>query len=111
MEDGAFQMLRARLRYFNVDRKISSVLVTSAASGEGKTTVAWNLAVSAASAGLRTILVEADFHQASIARCAGISARPGLSELLSDQSSLVESVQQVRVEDRQNGMRWFGSWM
>jgi capsular exopolysaccharide synthesis family protein len=103
MEDGAFQMLRARLRYFNVDRKVSSVLVTSAASGEGKTTIAWNFVVSGASAGLRTILVEADFHQASVATMAGISARPGLSELLSNQNSLAESVQQVRVDDRQNG--------
>ena len=50
-EGGAFQMLRARLRYFNVDRDIHSVLVTSAAPGEGKTTIAWNLAASAASSG------------------------------------------------------------
>ena len=50
-EGGAFQMLRARLRYFNVDRDIHSVLVTSAAPAEGKTTVAWNLAASAAGAG------------------------------------------------------------
>ena len=33
----AFRMLRANLRYFNVDRKIDSMLVTSAAAGEGKT--------------------------------------------------------------------------
>ena len=90
-EGGAFQMLRARLRYFNVDRDIHSVLVTSAAPGEGKTTIAWNLAASAASAGLRTILVEADFHQPSIAARIGSPAAPGLSELLSGQSSLDES--------------------
>ena len=85
-EGEAFQMLRARLRYFNVDRDINSVLVTSATSGEGKTTVAWNLAASAASAGLRTILIEADFHQPTIARHAGTPTRPGLSELLSDRA-------------------------
>ena len=96
-------MLRARLRYFNVDRDIHSVLVTSAAPGEGKTTVAWNLAASSAGAGSRTILLEADFHQPSIAARIGIRPRPGLSELLSGQSSLAESVQQVTVENRQNG--------
>ena len=64
----AFQMLRARLRYFNVDRDIHTVLVTSAGPGEGKTTIAWNIAAGAASAGVSTILVEADFHQPSVAR-------------------------------------------
>lgn len=104
IEGGAFQMLRARLRYFNVDREISSVLITSAAAGEGKTTVAWNLAASAAGAGLRTVLVEADFHQASIARRTGTPSQPGLSELLSDQSPLDRSVQRlVKVEERRNG--------
>jgi capsular exopolysaccharide synthesis family protein len=102
-EDGAFQMLRARLRYFNVDRDINSILVTSAAPGEGKTTIAWNLAASAASSGSGTILLEADFHQPTIARQMGMRARPGLSELLSDQSSLAEGLQQVTVENRQNG--------
>ena len=102
-EGGAFQMLRARLRYFNVDRNIHSVLVTSAAPGEGKTTVAWNLAASAAGAGSRTILLEADFHQPSIAARLAARPRPGLSELLSGQSSLQESLQQVTVENRQNG--------
>ena len=76
-EGGAFQMLRARLRYFNVDRDIHSVLVTSAAPGEGKTTVAWNLAASAASAGSRTILLEADFHQPSVAGRTGSPAAAG----------------------------------
>jgi capsular exopolysaccharide synthesis family protein len=102
-EGGAFQMLRARLRYFNVDRDINSVLVTSAAPAEGKTTVAWNLAASAAGAGLRTILIEADFHQPTIATRTETRTQPGLSELLSDQSSLQSTVQRVTVEDRQNG--------
>jgi capsular exopolysaccharide synthesis family protein len=102
-EGGAFQMLRARLRYFNVDRDIHSVLLTSAAPGEGKTTIAWNLAASAASSGSGTILLEADFHQPSIARQTGTRAQPGLSELLSGQSTLAESVQRVTVENRQNG--------
>ena len=102
-EGGAFQMLRTRLRYFNVDRDIHSVLVTSAAPGEGKTTVAWLLAASSAGSGSRTILLEADFHQPSVAARLAARTRPGLSELLSGQSSLPESLQQVTVENRQNG--------
>jgi polysaccharide biosynthesis transport protein len=101
-EGEAFQMLRARLRYFNVGRDINSVLVTSAAAGEGKTTIAWNLAVSAAGAGLRTVLVEADFHQQTIAKQTPNPLR-GLSEILSGQSSLGSTVQRIPTENQQNG--------
>jgi tyrosine-protein kinase len=102
-EASAFQMLRTRLRYFNVDRDINSVVVTSAAPGEGKTTIAWSLAASAASSGSKTILIEADFHQATIAGRTRTQPKPGLSELLSGQSTLEETVQHVSVENRQNG--------
>jgi capsular exopolysaccharide synthesis family protein len=102
-EGGAFEMLRARLRYFNVDREINSVLVTSAAPAEGKTTVAWNLAASAAESGSRAVLLEADFHQPTLSQRTQIRPRPGLSELLSGQSSLRSTVQRVTVDDRQNG--------
>ena len=102
-ERGAFEMLRARLRYFNVDRAITTVLVTSAGPSEGKTTIACNLAGSAASAGLRTALIEGDFHQPTVALRVGARSRPGLSELLSGQSDLGTATQRVGVEQRQNG--------
>jgi len=41
----AFSALKASLTYFNVDRPLNSVLVTSAVRGDGKTTVATNLAL------------------------------------------------------------------
>jgi tyrosine-protein kinase len=100
---GSFEMLRARLRYFNVDRHIQSLLVTSAAPGDGKTTIAWSLAASAAGAGSNTILVEADFHQPRIAARTGSRSSPGLSEFLSGQSSVEDAVQRVAIENRQNG--------
>lgn len=78
----AVRMLRARLRYFNPDREFRSVLVTSPAIGEGKTTIAWSLAASAAAAGTRTVLVEADLHRPRIAERAGALPSPGLSEVL-----------------------------
>ncbi|MFL5906590.1 MAG: hypothetical protein ACJ75Z_03210, partial [Solirubrobacterales bacterium] len=40
----AFQTLRAGLTYFNIDRTLSSVLIASPTRGDGKTTVAANLA-------------------------------------------------------------------
>ena len=101
LESEAFRMLRGRLRYFDVDRKVSSVLVTSGAARDGKSTVAWNLALTAASVGSRTILLECDFHQPTLATRRGLRPVPGLSELLTGQTDLV--VQHVSVANSSNG--------
>ena len=101
LESEAFRMLRGRLRYFDVDRKVSSVLVTSGAARDGKSTVAWNLALTAASVGSKTILLECDFHQPTLATRRGLRPVPGLSELLTGQTDLV--VQHVSVANSSNG--------
>ena len=60
-------MLRAYLRYFNVDREIKSLLVASAAPGDGKTTVARNLAQAAQETGTKTLLIDADMRRPDMA--------------------------------------------
>jgi succinoglycan biosynthesis transport protein ExoP len=94
-EREAFRLIRTRLRYFNIDREIRTVLVTSPSSSDGKTTVAWNLAVTAASAGVKTLIIEADFHRASFAQRGGLSPIPGLAELLTHQTPLAQVRQQA----------------
>jgi capsular exopolysaccharide synthesis family protein len=102
-EAEAFRMLRTRLRYFNVDREVRSVLVTSASPRDGKSTVAWYLAFNAASSGVRTILLEADFHQPTIAEKRGVEPLPGLAEVLTHQGALASGIQHVPVTSRSNG--------
>jgi capsular exopolysaccharide synthesis family protein len=93
-----FRLLRARLRYFNVDRNIQSVLVTSAAPSEGKSTVAWHLALaSAASGDSRVLLIEADLRRPTLARQRGVNPMPGLAELLTHDLPLHEVIQRVPV--------------
>src|SRR5215218_3034333 len=55
-----FQTLRDSLTYFNVDQRLASLLVISPLKGDGKTSVATNLAVAFARAGKQVILVDAD---------------------------------------------------
>jgi capsular exopolysaccharide synthesis family protein len=102
-EAEAFRLVRTRLRYFNVDRELRSLLVTSTAASDGKTTIAFYLARAAASAGNRTLLVEADLHEATLASEFGLSPLPGLAEVLTHQASPESVVQQIPVEDRSNG--------
>lgn len=81
----AFRLLRSRLRYFNVDRALKVVMVTSPATGDGKTTVAASLAGASALAGDVTLLIEADMRRPALD---GVSHGPGLAELLSGQADL-----------------------
>jgi capsular exopolysaccharide synthesis family protein len=99
----AFRMLRANLRYFNIDRDVQSVLVTSAAPADGKTTVAWNLATTAAGAGESVLLVEADLRHPRLASRLGLLGSPGLSTVLAGQAELDEVVQEMPVGDRAGG--------
>jgi capsular exopolysaccharide synthesis family protein len=96
-EAEAFRLLRAQLRYFNVDREIRSVLVTSAASGDGKSTVAWNLARTAALLAPQSsvLVVDADLRRPRIAALAGEPALPGLAELLTRSMSVEEVIRSV----------------
>ena len=102
----ALGMLRARLRYFNVDRDLRSLLVTSAVAGEGKTTIALNLAIAetlASNAGV--VLIEADLRRPVLASRLGINSGPGLAEFLSRGASLRACLRRAHIpgEGRGNG--------
>jgi capsular exopolysaccharide synthesis family protein len=81
-EAEAFRILRANLRYFDVDSRLKSVLVSSPVSGDGKSTVARGLAMTMASVGDHVVLVEADLHKGT-SPTLGTPADVGLSSVLS----------------------------
>jgi len=83
-----FQTLRASLTYFNVDQPVKSVLISSPAQGDGKTTVATNLARAMAHAGKDVILVDADLRRPRVAQRLHISESVGLGAVLIDEASL-----------------------
>jgi polysaccharide biosynthesis transport protein len=89
-ETEVFRLLRANLRYFNVDRKIKSVLVTSAEPGEGKSLVALGLALAAASSGENVLLIEADLRDPGLSQVLDLPKSGGLSRaLLSDDAEVL----------------------
>jgi len=100
-ETEVFRMLRASLRYFNVKREIKSILVTSGEPGEGKTLVAFGLALAAVTSGERVLLIEADLRNPGLSKMLGLPASGGLSQVLSDGNgeTFAEAVTGVRAGD------------
>lgn len=93
-----FRLLQARLRYAAGGSFIRSVVVTSAAKQEGKTTVAWNLAGAAASAGGKVMLIEADMRDPSLAEVDGLTTDHGLPSVLSGATDLDQAIRTVNAD-------------
>ena len=70
------------MRYFNVDRELRTLMVASAAPGDGKTTIARHLAAASARVGARVLLFEADLRRPTIARQLGLTAGRGVADVL-----------------------------
>lgn len=77
----AFRTLRAAID-LSGEQPPKTILVTSSRTGEGKTTVASNLAAIYAQSGKRVIIVDADLRRPAIHSAFNISNRLGLSTLL-----------------------------
>ena len=78
----AMRTLRSGIHMSDVDQPPKVIHVTSARPGEGKTTIAVSLAISAASAGLKVVLVDADLRHPSASRFFKLEQERGLVDLL-----------------------------
>jgi protein-tyrosine kinase len=74
--------VRSNLKVLGFGESKRSVLITSVGPGEGKSTLAVNLAISMALAGDRVILVDADLHNPMIHQYLGIPNTEGLTDVL-----------------------------
>lgn len=83
----AYRALRANISFSSIDHPVRTILVTSAAPREGKTTTVINLGIIMAQAGPRVLLVDADFRRPSLHHIFGFvpngtKTLPGLSNLI-----------------------------
>lgn len=99
LPEESFEQLRSRLMFFNTERPLSSILVTSTAAGDGKTTVATKLAVAFAKAGKDVILVDADLRRPQIADRFEIASADGLGAALAFESAVDSLMTEVEVDD------------
>jgi polysaccharide biosynthesis transport protein len=97
-ESEAFSLIRAHLRFFNVDRDVRTLVIASPAPGDGKTTIACHLAEIAARAGSRVLLLEADLRHPTLAQQLDFQPGPGLAGVLIGAVAMPEAIQSVSYE-------------
>ncbi|MGQ9505322.1 MAG: polysaccharide biosynthesis tyrosine autokinase [Thermogutta sp.] len=91
--------IAARLIRESDDNRLKVVMVTSAIAGEGKTTLAGQLALSLAQMGKKTIIVDFDLRRPAIHDAFNIRISPGLSEVLRGEISLNDAIQAASIEN------------
>jgi capsular exopolysaccharide synthesis family protein len=78
----AMHTLRSGIHMSDVDQPPKVIQVTSARPGEGKTTIATSLAISAALSGKKVVLVDADLRRPAASRFFRLEKEKGLVDLL-----------------------------
>jgi polysaccharide biosynthesis transport protein len=78
----AFRSLRTNVAFARAHQDLRTLMVTSPAPGEGKSTVAVNLATTFAQQGQRTLLIDADLRRSVLDQTFAISRSPGLTNVL-----------------------------
>ncbi|HQW91962.1 MAG TPA: polysaccharide biosynthesis tyrosine autokinase [Ferruginibacter sp.] len=78
-----YRKLRISLSFLGIDSTHKKLLITSSISGEGKSFVAANLAVSIALTGKKTVLVDLDLNRPTQSEILNVNYEHGVSEFLS----------------------------
>jgi capsular exopolysaccharide synthesis family protein len=92
-----YRTIRTNLDFFNAEKKVKVVMVTSSIGTEGKTFTAMNLASVLASSGLKTVLVGLDLRKPRIVQDFGIHNDVGCSNFLSGNASIDDVIQQSEI--------------
>lgn len=78
----SLRSLRTNIQFASMDRRVKSIIFTSAGLGEGKSTCVINLAITMAQEGMRVLLVDADLRKPIVHQRLGLDREPGLVDAL-----------------------------
>ncbi|WP_308492935.1 polysaccharide biosynthesis tyrosine autokinase [Microbacterium terrisoli] len=91
----AMRVLRTNLQFMDVDHPPRTIVVTSPVPGDGKSTVATELARTLAASGAPVILVDGDLRRSTVAQKMGLPGGAGLSDVLAGRAEVTALLQRV----------------
>ncbi len=94
-----FRKLRISLSFLGIDATHKKLLFTSSISGEGKSFIAANLAVSLSLTGKKVVLVDLDLNNPSLSKILGVDYGEGVTEFLEGEKSPDEIVNKLITHD------------
>lgn len=90
-----YRHLRTAVQFSRPDTSVQTVLVTSAAPGEGKSTTAANLASAFAQGGRATVLIDTDFRRPRVHEIFGMRPHMGLYQLIQAASTDPRAIREM----------------
>jgi tyrosine-protein kinase Etk/Wzc len=94
-----FRKLRISLSFLGINENHKKILVTSSISGEGKSFIAANLAVSLSLTGKKVVLVDLDLNNPTIAKILNVIQEDGITEFLTGQKEPEEIIKRVKAHE------------
>jgi tyrosine-protein kinase Etk/Wzc len=90
-----FRKLRISLSFLGIDANHKKILVTSSISGEGKSFIAANLAVSLSLTGKKVALVDMDLNNPTLAKILNVERKEGVTEYLTGECEPEDIIKKV----------------
>jgi polysaccharide biosynthesis transport protein len=95
----AFRGIRTAIFFNSQHGALKVIQVTSPIPGDGKSTIASNLAVSISQSGRRVCLVDCDFRRPRVSKILGLASDVGLVQVINEKAMLEEAIQQTTIEN------------
>lgn len=90
-----YRTIRSSIRYATLDKPMKTILVTSALMGEGKSTVAANIALASLHEGKKVLLIDGDLRRPMVHKYFGLDNSIGLTNYLVGDVGLESMIRQV----------------
>ena len=91
----SLQVLYSNIQLLNSDRPIKSLVVSSAVPGDGKSTVGFSLAKTAAIMGKKVLLVDCDLRKSKVHKLSQLNNLWGISSLISSDMDVNQVIQKM----------------
>lgn len=94
----AYRNMRTNITFAQADKPPKTLVFTSAAPGDGKSTTSSNFAITLAQQGVRSILIDADLRRGTMHEAFETTNKPGVSDYLLGGLSLEQVIRRVNIE-------------